>query len=100
LAQEKRFKALNAQRQKSMVEDTNKLLKLTTELNAVVNSEHARTLNADELRTVAEIEKLARSVREKMSTAAGPAQDMMQPPTMYGPSAPGMPNGSGFPSGR
>jgi len=68
---ERRMKALNAQRQKSMVDDTNKLLKLVTELNDEVNGDHRKPLNADQLRKVAAIEKLARSVREKMSTAVG-----------------------------
>lgn len=63
----KRLRALNALRQKSLVEDTNKLLKLAAELNAEVSSEHPDALTPEQLRKLAEIEKLARGVREKMS---------------------------------
>ena len=63
----KRLRALNALRQKSLVEDTNKLLKLAAELNAEVASEHPAELTPEQLRKLAEIEKLARGVREKMS---------------------------------
>jgi len=65
--QEKRLKALNAERQKSLIADTNKLLKLARELNDELNGAHPDALNPDQLRKVAEIEKLAHSVKEKMS---------------------------------
>jgi hypothetical protein len=79
IRQERRLKAANADRQKSMVEDTNRLLKLTTELNAEVNGGHSQVLNADQLRKVAEIEKLAHNVREKMTTSVGAQSPIMQP---------------------
>jgi hypothetical protein len=79
---ERRMKALNAERQKSMINDTNKLLKLTTELNAEVNGDHPEPLNSDQLRKVAEIEKLAKSVRDKMSTPVGGASPMLMPQTI------------------
>ena len=50
-----------------MVADTNKLLKLAGELNAELAGEHPESLNPDQLRKVAEIEKLAHSVKDKMS---------------------------------
>jgi hypothetical protein len=65
--QQKRLKALNAERQKSMVADTNKLVKLAGELNAELAGAHPESLNPDQLRKVAEIEKLARNIKEKMS---------------------------------
>jgi hypothetical protein len=65
--QEKRLKALNAERQKSMVADTNRLVKLATELDAELNGERRESLNSDQLRKFAEIEKLAKNIREKMS---------------------------------
>jgi hypothetical protein len=65
--QEKRLKAINAERQKSLVADTNKLVKLATELNRELNSAKPESLSADQMRKVAEIEKLAKNVREKMS---------------------------------
>lgn len=64
---EKRLRALNAERQKSLVADTNKLLKLATELEAEMKLSEAPT--AEQLHKAGEIEKLARSVREKMSTS-------------------------------
>ena len=75
----KRLKAMNAQRQKTMVEDSDKLLKLTEDLDSEVNSEHLKQLNADQLRRLAEIEKLAKSVREKMTDAIGPTQPVPMP---------------------
>jgi len=80
--QEKRLKALNAERQKSMVAETNRLVKLAAELNAEVNGPHPRELSADQLRKVAEIEKLARNIREKMCTSvkAAPAIPSPLPP--------------------
>jgi len=60
-------KALNADRQKSMVADTDKLLKLARELNAEIGQGNRATLTPEELRKVADIEKLARNVRQKMS---------------------------------
>jgi Spy/CpxP family protein refolding chaperone len=67
--QEKRLRALNADRQKSMVSDANKLLKLVTELNAELTSSNPDSLSANQLRKLAEIEKLAHSVKDKMSTS-------------------------------
>jgi hypothetical protein len=64
--QEARLKQLNAAQHKSMVADAGKLLKLVTELNAEIGSSNPGSLNADELRKLAEIEKLARSVKDKM----------------------------------
>lgn len=67
--QEKRLRALNAERQKFIVSDTNKLLKLAAELNAAVSSANPDSLTLDQLRKLSEIEKLAHSVKEKMSTS-------------------------------
>ncbi|MGD0860895.1 MAG: hypothetical protein ABR912_16495 [Terracidiphilus sp.] len=63
----KRLRALNALRQKSLVEDTNKLLRLAAELNAEVSSAHPDALTTEQLHKLAEIEKLAHSVKDKMS---------------------------------
>jgi len=69
---EKRLLALNIERQKQMVADANKLLRLTKELNEEVAASNTGTFTAEQLRKVAEIEKLARSVKERM--IAGSAQ--------------------------
>src|SRR5579862_5303013 len=63
---EKRLQVLNAAQHKSMVADTDRLLKLVSDLNAQINGNNSNTLTQDQLRMVAEIEKLAHSVRDKM----------------------------------
>jgi hypothetical protein len=78
----KRLNALNADRQKTMVAETNKLVKLAEELNEEVNGKDLGQLSEDQLRKVAEIEKLARSIREKMSTSVRPAPSMMDQPVL------------------
>lgn len=69
LIREKMLRALNADRQKSLVSDTNKLLRLVNEFNAEIAATHPDALTPGQLSKMAEIEKLARSVREKMSTS-------------------------------
>ncbi len=66
---EKLLRALNADRQKSMVSDTNKLLRLVNELNAEIARTNSGSLTSSELHKVAEIEKLAHNVKDKMSTS-------------------------------
>jgi hypothetical protein len=63
---EKRLRMINAERQKSMVADTDKLVKLATELNEEIARSNSGALSASQLRKVAEIEKLAHNVRDKM----------------------------------
>lgn len=77
---EKQLKALNEQRQKAMVSDTNKLLHLVKELNDEIAATAPDQLTADELRKVAAIEKLAHSVREKMGMSVRPASPFVLPP--------------------
>jgi len=67
LTTSRRLHAYYMEQQKSMVKDTDKLLQLATQLNAEVSGEHTGTLTADERHKVAEIEKLAHRVKEKMS---------------------------------
>jgi len=64
--QARRIRMLNAERQKSLVADTVKLLKLANELNATMAKEDAQAPTLDELRKIADIEKLAHNVKEKM----------------------------------
>ena len=63
----KRIKALNQMRHKAMVDDAAKLLLLAKELN----DDSASLSPADRLRKATEIEKLAKSVRDKMSYTVG-----------------------------
>lgn len=67
----KRVRLLNAERQKEMVSDTDKLLQLAKELNAEVTDASANGMTDAQLRKVMEIAKLARSIKEKMSYTVG-----------------------------
>jgi hypothetical protein len=62
-----RIKSLNRLRQKAIVDDTTKLLMLARELNA----QGSIMSSAERVHKAAEIEKLAKSVKEKMSYAVG-----------------------------
>lgn len=74
---EKQMRALNLERQKSMVADADKLLKLARELNAEIGAGAGDSLTPAQLRKVADIEKLARNVKQKMSysVSGGPQVD-------------------------
>ncbi len=63
---ERRLQALNAAQHQAIVDDTDKLVKLVTELNQQINSSNAHSLTPHQQQMVAEIEKLAHSVRDKM----------------------------------
>lgn len=64
---ERRLRAFNAERHKSMVSDAGKLLKLARELEDEVSRTSPDSFTPSELRKIAQIEKLAHTVREKMS---------------------------------
>lgn len=68
---QKRMQALNAQRQKSIVSDTEKLLQLAKQLNDEVAAGDADQMSEQQMRKVAEIGKLARSVKDKMCNSLG-----------------------------
>ncbi len=70
-ALERQLNALNIERQKEVVSDSNKLLRLARELNDEVASNNAATLTDDQLRKMAQIEKLARSIKQKMADGVG-----------------------------
>jgi hypothetical protein len=72
LYQQRRLRQLNEAQHKAMVSDTDKLLKLVTELNRVIDGSRPAALTPDQLRMVADIEKLAHSVKDKMRTAVSP----------------------------
>jgi hypothetical protein len=69
---ERRMKMLNNERRKSLLSDTEKLLKLATELNNEIGRSNSGSLSPDQLRKVAEIEKLAHNVRDKMTMTIVP----------------------------
>lgn len=62
----KRIKALNTMRQQDLVSDTDKLLKLAQELDT---ADGTKMSTAERVKKLAQIEKLAKRVREKMSYA-------------------------------
>lgn len=81
---QRRLNALNIQRQKQIVSDTNKLLRLAKELNDEVAVSNTDSLTQDQLRKIAEIEKLARNVKERMADGVGqPEPPLIQSPLVY-----------------
>jgi len=82
---ERRLRALNMERQKEMVSDTNKLLRLARELNEEVAGQKSEALTLNQLHKVAEIEKLARNVRDRMTSAVGETQSEIPPATIIYP---------------
>jgi hypothetical protein len=84
----KRMRALNADRQKSLVSDADKLLKLARQLDAEIASNPGGELTPEEMRKLSEIEKLARNVKTKMAQSFG-GGPQVQPslPPLAGPGA-------------
>jgi len=64
--QKKMQKKANEQRQAELKKDTEKLLKLSTELKEYVDKSNENILSLDVIKKAEEIEKLARSVKVKM----------------------------------
>jgi hypothetical protein len=64
--QERMEKARNSDRQKQLERDTDKLLELAKELKEEVNKSNKDTLSVDVVKKAAEIEKLAKSVKDRM----------------------------------
>jgi hypothetical protein len=64
--QQKMEKARNVDRQKQLEKDTDKLLSLAKELKEEVGKSNADTLSVDVVKKAAEIEKLAKSVKDRM----------------------------------
>jgi hypothetical protein len=76
---EKRFRALNAQRQKELVSDAEKLLKLARELDAEIAKNRSEGLTSEEMHKLAAIEKLAKSVKQKMILSWGGGPEFHMP---------------------
>jgi hypothetical protein len=62
-------KQRNLQRQEDIKKDSEKLLELATELKQYVDKTNENTLSLDVIKKAEQIEKLARSVKEKMKIA-------------------------------
>lgn len=60
------LKAMNKQRHEALKKDTDKLLELATELKMYVDKSNENTLSLDVVKKAETIEKLARSVKDKM----------------------------------
>lgn len=76
--EERQMRALIAERQKRVAKDAGKILKLSNELNAEIARENPVSLSPAQLRMVAEIEKLARDLKENL-VGAPPSSDGTQP---------------------
>jgi hypothetical protein len=61
----------NAIRQKQIVADTNQLLLLAQQLNESVSKSNSHQLSVDVVKTAAQIQKLAKSIKDKMREEAG-----------------------------
>jgi hypothetical protein len=59
-------KKYNLQRQEDIKKDTNKLLELATELKQSVDKSNEQMLSLDVIKKADQIEKLAKTVKEKM----------------------------------
>lgn len=75
---DKRLRQLNQERQKQIVSDAARLLQLARELNEEMTDDSPMT--DSQLRKVAEIGKLARSVKERMSFTVGGYPGLKSPP--------------------
>jgi hypothetical protein len=64
--EEQQARMRNADRQKQLVDDTQRLLALANELKADVDKSTKDTLSLDVIRKADEIEKLAHNVKDKM----------------------------------
>jgi hypothetical protein len=65
----RQLKAMNAERQKTMVTDTERLLRLAQEINSDIGAGDRNAFTLVEVRKIADIEKLAHDVKQKMSTS-------------------------------
>jgi hypothetical protein len=79
LSETKRMKALNADRHKNMVSDTEKLVKLARQLDAEIASNPTDALTPEEVQKLAAIEKLAHNVKTKMAQSFGSGPEFRPP---------------------
>lgn len=75
----RRIEILNAMRQKAMASDAEKLLRLAKELNDDANAGGAVLTPAEKVHKAAEIEKLAKNVKDKMIYAIGNGPQITAP---------------------
>lgn len=73
-------RARNKERQEKLKADTDKLLQLATELKQYVDKTNENILSVEVVKKTEEIEKLAKSVREKMKSHEMPPDDRFPQP--------------------
>lgn len=66
--EQQRIQQMKIERHAEVISDTNKLLKLTAQLNAEIEQSHANSLNKKQLSSLSKIEKLARNIKQTMNT--------------------------------
>jgi hypothetical protein len=66
--QRKQMKELNQERHATLKKDTDKLLQIATELKQQVDKTNENQLSLEVIRKTEEVEKLAKSIREKMKS--------------------------------
>jgi hypothetical protein len=79
IGEQHRQRLLNADRQKALVTDVDKLLKLVSKFNAEIGAVNPDTLTPAQLRTLGEIQKLAHSVKTRMSDPVYGTPVFMEP---------------------
>lgn len=82
IGEQHRQRLLNADRQKALVADADKLLKLASRFNAEIGAANPETLTPAQLRTLGEIQKLAHSVKTRMSDPLFGTPVFMEPPPL------------------
>jgi hypothetical protein len=80
--EQRRLLALMVARRKRVVSDSNKLLKLTMELNAEVARTNPDALSPAQLHKLAAIEKLAHDLKDKLRSTAQPSTGIQVDPRL------------------
>ena len=77
--EQRRLRAVNAERQKRVAKDASKILKLSNELSLEIARANPDSLSPTQLRMLAQIEKLARDLKDNMSSATLPSTGVQSP---------------------
>ena len=74
-----RAKAMNKERAERIKRDTDKLLELATQLKQYVDKTNENVMSVEVIQKADEVEKLAKSIREKMKADYRPAEELVRP---------------------
>lgn len=80
----KRMQMLNAERQRGLISDTEKLVKMARELNDEMAENGSEAMTTEQVHKVEVIGKLAKSIKEKMSFSVG-GYPSIEPPLTIQP---------------